>query len=77
MSKLSLIVLAMIAAASPIAVVAGSGVARADVSAGDRCSVWHATARDASGTLLTCNPTMTTDKTTGQKILVWQTGGPG
>jgi hypothetical protein len=77
MSKLSLVVSVIIAAVSPIAVVAGSGAARADVSGGDRCSVWHATAQDASGHTLWCNPTMTTDKTTGQKILVWQYGGPG
>ena len=72
MSKLSLVVFAMIAAASPIAVVAGSGVARADTPhVGQPCTVWHATTQDASGETLWCNHTMT-----GNHSLVWQTGGP-
>ncbi len=77
MSRLSLIMLAMIAAVAPIAVLAGSDVARADVpGAGQNCAVLHATAQDANGRTLWCNPTMTTDHTTGQHILVWQYGGP-
>jgi hypothetical protein len=71
MSKLSLVVLATIAAVSPIAVVAGSGVARADIHAGDQCYIWHVTAQDASGRTMWCNHTMT-----GTHSLVWQYGGP-
>jgi hypothetical protein len=65
-------VLAMITAASPIAVVAGSGVAHAQAPApGDSCTVLHATTQDANGRTLWCNPTMT-----GTHSLVWQYGGP-
>jgi len=77
MSRFSLFVLAIIAAVSPIAVVAGSSVARADVPGpGQTCAVLHATAQDASGRTMWCNPTMTTDHTTGLHTLVWQYGGP-
>jgi hypothetical protein len=65
-------VLAMITAASPIAVVAGGGVAHAQAPApGDSCTVLHATTQDANGRTLWCNPTMT-----GTHSLVWQYGGP-
>jgi hypothetical protein len=77
MSKLSLVVLAMIGAVSPVAVVTGSGVARADVQPGQQCYILHVTAQDANGRTMWCNPTMTTDHTTGQHNLVWQYGGPG
>ena len=72
MSGLRLVVLAVIGALSPIAVVAGGGVARADAPApGDACTVLHATTHDANGRMMRCNPTMT-----GAHNLVWQYGGP-
>ncbi len=70
MSTLRFVVLATIAAVSPIA--ATGGVARADVPApGDTCTVFHATTQDANGRTMWCNPTMT-----GNHTLVWQYGGP-
>jgi hypothetical protein len=76
MSKLRFVMLAiafaMIAAVSPIAVVAVAGVARADAPApGDACTALHATTRDVNGRMMWCNPTMT-----GEHSLVWQYGGP-
>jgi hypothetical protein len=74
MSKLRFVMLAImlatIAAASPLPAVVG--VARADApSAGDACAVLHATTRDVNGRMMWCNPT-----TTGNHSLVWQYGGP-
>ncbi|HWS91263.1 MAG TPA: hypothetical protein VN255_11730 [Mycobacterium sp.] len=64
--------LAMITAVSPIAFVAGGGVARTDVPApGDACTMLHATTHDVNGRMMWCNPTMT-----GDHNLVWQYGGP-
>jgi hypothetical protein len=72
MSGLRLVVLAVIGALSPIAVVAGGGVARADAPApGDACTVLHASTHDVNGRKMWCNPTMT-----GAHNLVWQYGGP-
>jgi hypothetical protein len=72
MSKLRFIVVALIAAVSPIAVVAGGGVAPADAPApGDACTVFHATTHDINGRMMWCNPTMT-----HAHNLVWQYGGP-
>jgi hypothetical protein len=72
MSKLRFIVVALMAAVSPIAVAAGVGVARADAPApGDACTVLHATTHDVNGRMMWCNPTMTDAHT-----LVWQYGGP-
>ena len=72
MSRLRFVVLATIAAVSPIAVVAGDGVARADApAAGDACTVLHATTHDVNGRMMWCNPTMT-----GAHTLVWQYGEP-
>jgi hypothetical protein len=56
-----------------IAVSVASPVAQAQApSPGDSCTVLHATAEDANGRTLWCNPTMT-----GNHSLVWQYGGPG
>jgi hypothetical protein len=64
--------LAMVTAVSPIALVAGTGTAHGQApSAGDSCTVLHATTQDANGRTLWCNPTMT-----GNHSLVWQYGGP-
>ena len=72
MNRLRFVVLAMITAVSPIAVVAVSGVAHAQApSPGDSCTVLHATTQDANGRTMWCNPTMT-----GNHSLVWQYGGP-
>ena len=72
MGRLRSAALAMIAAASPIAVVAGSGTPRADAPApGDACTVLRATTQDVNGRTMWCNPTMT-----GNHSLVWQYGGP-
>lgn len=72
MNRLRLVVLATITAISPIAVVAGGGVAHAQApSPGDSCTVRGATTQDASGKTMWCNPTMT-----GDHSLVWQYGGP-
>jgi hypothetical protein len=70
MSKLRFVMSAMLAAVSPLAAV--TGVARADApTAGESCTVLHATARDVNGRMMWCNPTMT-----GNHSLVWQYGGP-
>jgi hypothetical protein len=72
MSRLRFIVVALVAAVSPLAVLVGGGVARADAPApGDACTVLHAAAQDANGRTMWCNPTMT-----GAHSLVWQYGGP-
>jgi len=72
MTGLRFAVLAMITAISPIAVVAGGGVAQArGAQPGDSCTVLHATTVDADGQTMWCNPTMT-----GNHSLVWQYGGP-
>jgi hypothetical protein len=72
MTKLQVAALAIITALSPIAVVAGSGVAQArGAQAGDACTVLHATTVDPDGKTMWCNPTMT-----GSHSLVWQYGGP-
>jgi hypothetical protein len=76
MRRLRFLVLAMIAAVSPIAFAVTSGVAdpvaKADApSAGDPCTVLRATTQDANGRTMWCNPT-----TTGNHGLVWQYGGP-
>jgi hypothetical protein len=44
---------------------------------GEPCTVLHAVSNDPSGRMMWCNHTMTTDPSTGQPWLVWQTGGPG
>jgi hypothetical protein len=77
MRRLRYVVSALIAAASPLALAVTGGVggpvARADApSAGDSCTVLHATTQDANGRTMWCNPTMT-----GNHNLVWQYGGPG
>lgn len=72
MGRFRSVALAMIAAASPIAVFAGSGIARADAPApGDACTVLRATTHDVNGRTMWCNAT-----TTGNHTLVWQYGGP-
>jgi hypothetical protein len=72
MNRLRFIVLAMIAAVSPIAFAAAGGIAHAQApSPGDSCTVLHATTKDVNGRVMWCNPTMTGDHT-----LVWQYGGP-
>ncbi|MEB3981319.1 hypothetical protein OQ968_08605 [Mycobacterium sp. 663a-19] len=72
MSKLRFAIVATVAAVSAIAVALGTGTARADPPApGDGCTVLHATAKDANGRMMWCNPTMT-----GDHSLVWQYGGP-
>jgi hypothetical protein len=72
MTKARFAVLAMIAAISPIAAVAGGGIAQArGAEAGDSCAVLHATTMGPDGQTLWCNPTMT-----GSHSLVWQYGGP-
>ena len=76
MRRLRFLVLAMIAAVSPIAFVVASEVAdpvaKADApSPGDSCTVLRATTQDANGRTMWCNPT-----TTGNHGLVWQYGGP-
>jgi hypothetical protein len=72
MSKFRFVIVAMIAAVSPIALAAVVGVARADAPApGDTCTVLHATTKDVNGRMMWCNPTMT-----GAHQLVWQYGGP-
>jgi hypothetical protein len=72
MSGLRSVALATITAVSPIAIVAGSGIARADAPGpGDACTALHATTHDVNGRMMWCNPTMTGDHT-----LVWQYGGP-
>ena len=72
MYRLRFLTLAMITAVSPIAVVAGGGVAHAQAPApGDSCTVLHATTQDANGRMMWCNPTMT-----GNHSLVSQYGGP-
>jgi hypothetical protein len=70
MSKLRFVMLAMIAAVSPLPAV--TEVARADAPApGDSCTVLRATTRDVNGRMMWCNATMT-----GDHSLVWQYGGP-
>jgi hypothetical protein len=72
MTKLRFAVLALIVAASPIAIVAGSGVAQArGAEPGDSCAVLHAQTMGPDGRWMWCNPTMT-----GNHSLVWQYGGP-
>jgi hypothetical protein len=72
MSRIRLVMLAMITAVSPIAFAAGGGIAHAQApSPGDSCTVFHATTQDANGRTMWCNPTMT-----GNHSLVWQYGGP-
>jgi hypothetical protein len=64
--------LVTIAAPPPLGVIAGTGLAHADLpSPGDPCSVWHATTQDSSGKPTWCNHMMT-----GTHGLVWQHGGP-
>ncbi|MHA7648361.1 hypothetical protein ACX9NE_03195 [Mycobacterium sp. ML4] len=64
---------ALAGAALPVAFVAASAPAQAQApSPGDSCTVLHATAQDADGKTMWCNPTMT-----GTHSLVWQYGGPG
>jgi hypothetical protein len=77
MRRLRFLVLAMIAAASPVAFVVTSGVADPVAKAqapspGDSWTVLHATTQDANGRTMWCNPTMT-----GNHSPVWQYGGPG
>ena len=65
------VALAIITASLPIAIVAASGIARADAPApGDKCTALYATTHDVNGRMMWCNPTMTGDHT-----LVWQYGG--
>jgi hypothetical protein len=72
MSTVSLGRLVTIAALAPLGVIAGTGLAHADLpSPGDPCSVWHATTQDSSGKTMWCNHMMT-----GTHGLVWQYGGP-
>lgn len=72
MRTLRLAMSAIFTAISPIAVIAGGGVARADAPApGDACTELHATTADVNGRTMWCNATMT-----GDHILVWQYGGP-
>ncbi len=72
MSRLRFVILAAIAAVSPITVIAAGGVARADTPGpGEACTALHATTQDANGRTMWCNPTMT-----GSHSLVWQYGGP-
>jgi hypothetical protein len=72
MSRLRFLGMALIAAVSPVVVVAGGAVASAQApSPGDACTVLHATTQDANGRTMWCNPTMT-----GNHSLVWQYGGP-
>jgi hypothetical protein len=62
----------MVAVLSGLACAAGGGVAGAQTpSAGDSCTVLHATTTDVNGRTMWCNPTMT-----GNHSLVWQYGGP-
>ncbi|MCV7030457.1 hypothetical protein [Mycobacterium sherrisii] len=50
----------------------GAAIAYGDTPGpGDSCTILHATAQDANGRTLWCNPTMT-----GDHSLVWQYGGP-
>ena len=50
MSGLRSVALAMIAAASPIAILTGSGIARSDAPApGDACTALYATTHDVNG----------------------------
>jgi hypothetical protein len=73
MRRLRYVVSAPFAAAFVVTSGVGGPVARADVpSAGDSCTVLHATTQDANGRTMWCNPTMT-----GNHGLVWQYGGPG
>jgi hypothetical protein len=77
MSRFRFVVLPTVSAmAIPALLVTGSFVmgpmARADApGAGDSCTTLHATAKDANGRTMWCNPTMT-----GAHSLVWQYGGP-
>lgn len=72
MSRLRFGIVAVIAALSPVASVAGGGVARADPpTPGDPCTALHATTQDVNDRTMWCNPTMT-----GDHNLVWQYGGP-
>jgi hypothetical protein len=72
MTKIRIAVLALITAATPIALVAGGGVARArGAEPGDSCTVLHAQTMGPDGRWMWCNPTMT-----GSHSLVWQYGGP-
>ncbi len=72
MIRLRFAVPGIIAAVTPIALVVVSPVASADrPSAGDPCTVYHATTQDASGKTMWCNHMMT-----GTHGLVWQYGGP-
>ena len=72
MSRLRLLI-----SATALATVAagsfGAGTAYSQAPApGDPCPALHATALDANGRTMWCNPTMT-----GNHSLVWQYGGPG
>ena len=70
--RLRFLVLAVTAAVSLIAFVAGNGNAAAQApSPGDSCTVLHDTTQDANGRTMWCNPTMTVGHS-----LVWQYGGP-
>lgn len=72
MTTLRFAMLAVIAAVSPIVLVAGAGAAQArGAQPGDSCTVLHATTMGPDGQTMWCNPTMT-----GSHSLVWQYGGP-
>jgi hypothetical protein len=65
-------------AAAIVALPLGGGLLIPQVipNPGEPCTVWHAVSQDPYGHTLWCNKTMTTDPSTGQPWLVWQTGGP-
>jgi hypothetical protein len=72
MTVVRLVGLAFITAAAPLAMIVSVSSAHAQSPApGDPCAVLHATAQDASGQTMWCNPMMT-----GTHGLVWQYGGP-
>lgn len=66
--KIGYLRLAMVSTVTAVLVAIGMGVACLTApSAGHRCSVPNATARDAAGRTMWCNPT-----TSGNQGVVWQ-----
>lgn len=66
--KVGYLRLAMVSSTTAVLVALGMGVAYANApSAGDHCSVRNATAHDAAGRIMWCNPTVS-----GNHDVVWQ-----
>lgn len=66
--KIGYLRLAMVSSATAVLVAIGIGIAHVNApAAGHACSVPNATARDAAGRTMWCNPT-----TSGNQGVIWQ-----